>query len=154
MSPRKSSTSSGRPRVLRPRYLGLEVAGEHLPAGLSPRWWEETLRSALGDTGPARGPLRVVRSEHHRAIVAVDQFRSLAVRAAWNGPVPRAPGARLSTHGTWGTLVGAKAWLRGERPVRPRRRPRRPIVGRGGAGAGSAETDREERELDRERGRG
>ncbi len=114
MSPRKSSTSSGsRPRTLRPRYLGVEVAGEPLPARLSPRDWEILLRKALGTRGAPDGPgLHVVRSEGRKAIVVVDQIRAPAVRARWNGPVSEVPGVRLVTRRTWGTLVKAKPWLR------------------------------------------
>ncbi len=113
MSPRKSSTSSGRPRPVRPRYLGLEVAGEHLPPLLSPRWWEQTLRTALGpDEGGAELTLRVIRSEGPRAIVAVDQFHLARARAAWNRPADTSGRVGLSTRRAWGTLVGAKAWIR------------------------------------------
>ena len=111
MSPRKSSTSSGRPRTLRPRYLGVEVAGEHLPAGFSARWWEENLGSLLTAAGGPGGPIRVLRVQGTRAVVAIDQTRTDAARRAWNGPAPGASGFRFRTWRTWGTLVGAKAWI-------------------------------------------
>ena len=111
MSPRKSSTSSGRPRTLRPRYLGVEVAGEHLPAGFSARWWEENLGSLLAAPGGPGGPIRVVRVRGSRAVVVIDQLRTDAARRAWNGPAPGTAGLRFRTRRTWGTLVGAKAWI-------------------------------------------
>jgi hypothetical protein len=109
VSPRKSSTSSGRAPTLRPRYLGIEVAGALL-APPSPRWWEATLRRCL-DRSATPGRFRVVRSEGYRAIVQVDQFHAVASRAAWTTAVDE-PGARLISRRTWGTLVGAKRWLR------------------------------------------
>jgi len=109
VSPRKSSTSSGRPAPLRPRYLGVEVAGEHFPPP-SPRWWEAALRRGF-DRAAVAGRFRLVRAEGYRAIAEVDQFRALAARAAWTGPASE-PGVRLAVHRTWGTLRGAKAWVR------------------------------------------
>ncbi|MGB6442432.1 MAG: hypothetical protein WBF81_03955 [Thermoplasmata archaeon] len=116
MSPRKSSTSSARPATLRPRYLGIEAAGEHFPAP-PPRWWEATLRRCL-DGSPAAGRFRLVRADGYRAIVEVDQFRAPGARVAWttvlDGPTPS---VRLTTRRTWGTLRGAKVWIRnGSRP--------------------------------------
>ncbi|MGA8603837.1 MAG: hypothetical protein WB788_02050 [Thermoplasmata archaeon] len=115
MSPRKSSTSSGKPRALRPRYLGLEVAGEHFPS-LSPRAWESLLAERLLSAGPPVPRFRLIRSEGRRAIAEVDQFSALRARAAWNaGPEsPNAPS--IVPRRTWGTLVGAKMWLRERRP--------------------------------------
>ena len=111
MSPRKSSTSSGRPPVLRARYLGVEVDGEPFPPP-SPRWWEATLRGCL-DRSAVPGRFRVVRVEGRRAVVEVDQLRSRAARAAWTTSVPDRSGeVRIATRRTWGTLRGAKAWLR------------------------------------------
>ena len=92
MNPRKSSTSSGRRSdAPRPRYLGVEVAGELLPPPF-PRAWEALLRGRLG---PVAAPLRVVRSEGRRAIAEVGHRDASAARAAWNGPLPG--GGRLST---------------------------------------------------------
>jgi hypothetical protein len=115
VSPRKSSTSSGkRPPRSRPRYLGLEVAGEQLPPP-SPRWWEAALRRTL-DASSARGWFRIVRADGYRAIVEVDQLRALGARAAWTVELDDArPGVSLRTRKTWGTLRGAKAWLRAGR---------------------------------------
>jgi len=108
VSPRKSSTSSGRRSdAPRPRYLGLEVAGEHLPS-LSPRGWEELLRGLFD---PALGalPFRLIRSDGRRAVVEVRHRTVTSARAAWNVALP--DGGRLTTVRTWGTLVGAKRWL-------------------------------------------
>ncbi len=111
MSPRKSSTSSGRPPRVRARYLGVEVVGEPLPP-LSPRWWEATLRRAFDRTG-VPGRFRLVRSEGARAILEVDQWRSSRARAAATGGTDGNGALALRTHRTWGTLRPAKAWLRG-----------------------------------------
>ncbi|MGA8304021.1 MAG: hypothetical protein WA691_09185 [Thermoplasmata archaeon] len=108
MSPRKSSTSSARPATLRPRYLGLEVAGELFPPP-SARWWETTLRRGL-DRAAVPGRFRVIRSDGYRAIVEVDQFHAIAARGAWTLSVD--DGGRLVARRTWGTLRGAKQWLR------------------------------------------
>jgi hypothetical protein len=114
-SPRKSSTSSGRPSSVRPRYLGIEVAGEHLPS-LSPRWWEGVLRTALDRAGVA-GRFRLIRADGARAVAEVDQHRARSVRDAWTTTVDDASGAvRIATRRTWGTLRGAKAWVRGAGP--------------------------------------
>jgi hypothetical protein len=83
------------------------VAGEHLPP-LSPRAWEALLRSTAGPDLP----FRLVRSETHRAVVEVDHAVSDHARSAWNAPLERSTG-QLSTVRTWGTLIGAKRWLRG-----------------------------------------
>jgi hypothetical protein len=116
VSPRKSSTSSGkRPPRLRPRYLGLEVAGEPFPPP-PPRWWEATLRRLL-ERSAAAGRFRIIRTDGYRAIVEVDQLRSVAARRAWTTEI-EASGAplRLAAQRTWGTLRGAKAWLRRAAP--------------------------------------
>jgi hypothetical protein len=111
VSPRKSSTSSGRPPTLRPRYLGLEAAGEQLPP-LPPRWWEATLRRCLDRAGVAE-KFRVVRVDGRRAIAEVEHRASAAARAAWTTSVTESGTAiELATRRTWGTLRGAKAWLR------------------------------------------
>jgi hypothetical protein len=107
VSPRKSSTSSARSAAPRPRYLGLEVAGNPLPP-LSPRWWDATLRRR--GSGPAAAvAFRVVRCDGPRAVVEVGHRQLAAARAAWPGPLEG--GLALTTVRTWGTLVGAKAWL-------------------------------------------
>ncbi len=119
MSPRKSSTSSGRPPTLRPRYLGIEVAGQ-LVLPPTARWWEATLRRCLARVAFG-GRFRLVRSDGYRAIAEVDQFHSLAARAAWTTPVEDA-GVALVARRTWGTLRPAKVWIRNR--ARPAPGPR------------------------------
>jgi RNase P/RNase MRP subunit POP5 len=87
------------------------VAGEQLPPPPA-RWWEATLRRTL-EPSSAPGAFRIVRSDGYRAIVAVDQSRVRAAREAWTTVLddPRT-GVRIRTRRTWGTLRGAKAWLR------------------------------------------
>jgi len=117
VSPRKSSTSSGKATPFptrRPRYLGLEVVGELLPP-LSPRAWESLLADRWTATGEPSPRFRLIRSEGRRAIVEVDHLLAARARAAWSGAT-RAPGVpTLVSFRTWGTLVGAKAWIRGRR---------------------------------------
>jgi hypothetical protein len=108
-SPRKSSTSSARPRRARARYLGVEVAGEPV---LSPASWAATLRDALSSAGASRVAFRVVRSDGARAVARVDRADAPVALRAWNGRLtPERGGLGLRTVRTWGTLVGAKAWL-------------------------------------------
>ena len=116
MNPRKSSTSSARSAAPRPRYLGLEVAGEHLPP-LSPRWWESTLRRQL-DGAPTPVPFRLIRSEGSRAVVEVPHRSAATARTRWTAALD--DHLALETVRTWGTLVGAKAWLAQGRPRRVR----------------------------------
>jgi hypothetical protein len=124
VSPRKSSTSSGN-HSLRPRYLGVEVAGSSrfLP---SIRWWEETLSSLLEATPSAGARVRVIRAEAVRAIVEVDHHTAPRSRKVWNAVVASPNGERweISTKRTWGTLVGAKSWLRERRRIAPEGRLR------------------------------
>ncbi|HTT46125.1 MAG TPA: hypothetical protein VMH38_08985 [Thermoplasmata archaeon] len=116
MSPRKSSTSSGKPPARRPRYLGIEVAGELFPS-LSPRDWEVLLSGRLAAVGAPTVRFRIIRAEGRRAIAEVDHRVAAQARAAWSVTGP--PGPTMVPHRTWGTLVGAKAWLRGQRlPIR------------------------------------
>ncbi|HYA69820.1 MAG TPA: hypothetical protein VEH28_00435 [Thermoplasmata archaeon] len=120
MSPRKSSTSSGKATptpVRRPRYLGLEVAGELLPSFVgSPRSWEGLLADRLAVAGIPALRFRLIRAEGRRAIVEVDHLTAAAARAAWSAsPTTGAGGPMLVPYRTWGTLLGAKAWLRGRR---------------------------------------
>jgi RNase P/RNase MRP subunit POP5 len=114
VSPRKLSTSSGKPKSLRPRYLGVEVAGE--PSVPSP-WWEGVLADRLKLAAPADLPTRVrwIRRDGGRAIVEIDHRVLAAARAAWNIALvtPKGGPVQLRTSRTWGTLRGAKAWLRG-----------------------------------------
>jgi hypothetical protein len=115
---RKSSTSSGsRPRRPRARYLGLEAATEPFPS-TSPSVWVGRLRRALVDAGSPGLPFRLVRSEGRRAIIEVEALDAPAARRAWNRDV--GPDDRMRTERTWGTLVGAKAWI-----GRARKAPRR-----------------------------
>ncbi|MFZ0891014.1 MAG: hypothetical protein WB778_09100 [Thermoplasmata archaeon] len=90
------------------------------------RWWEETLSSLLAATPSAGARVRVIRAEAVRAIVEVEHQTALHSRKVWNAVVASPNGERweISTKRTWGTLVGAKSWLReGHRsPHRPRRR--------------------------------
>jgi hypothetical protein len=110
VSPRKSSTSSGRPATVRARYLGIEVAGEPFPPP-PPRWWEASLRRAF-DRAHVPGRFRLIRVDGYRAVAEVDHERSSAARTAWNGPADERGEVRLVTRRTWGTLRPAKAWLR------------------------------------------
>jgi len=109
-SPRKSSISSGSRSPTRPRYLGVEVAGEpSFPP--SSDAWESILRALLRAAGAPEVRLRVVRSDGPRAVVEVEHRVALRARAAW-GAEGAAGSVRVRTRRTWGTLRGAKAWLR------------------------------------------
>ncbi len=122
-SPRKSSTSSGKANPSRPRYLGIEVAGTS-NLRTSPPWWQSIL-SGFRAPALAPPPFRLVRFQHDRAIVEVGHLAVPAARAAWNATVEGPDGRTYSlrTVRSWGTLVGAKAWLQGEAqaPPAPRR---------------------------------
>jgi hypothetical protein len=87
------------------------VAGEHLPSFFSPRDWEGLVHARLARQGFDSMRFRIVRSAARRAIVEVGhldltRFRSSFAEASGEGPAIRSVR-------TWGTLVGAKAWLRG-----------------------------------------
>jgi hypothetical protein len=111
VSPRKSSTSSGRPPTRRPRYLGIEAAGEHLPP-LPPAWWERSLRSCLDRAGLGVG-FRLVRADARRALVEVEHLVVPPVRTAWTTSWNTPEGTiEIETRRTWGTVRGGKAWLR------------------------------------------
>ncbi|MGI0066809.1 MAG: hypothetical protein ACREB9_00055 [Thermoplasmata archaeon] len=110
MSPKKSSTSSGKRTTSRPRYLGIEVVGGPFPSD-SPAAWHDLLAES-GGIECSLLKFRVVRSQGPRAIVAVDQFALGSARQRWNRAQPGSLGLTLRTLKTWGTLVGAKAWLR------------------------------------------
>jgi hypothetical protein len=116
VSPKKSSISSGN-ALSRPRYLGIEVAGDPF---LSPRLLERWLTERL-DQGTFVPKLKVVRVEGRRALVNVPHTWALRARRLWTGQWTATDGTRLEvrTHRTWGTLVGGKDWLR--RPVAPSR---------------------------------
>jgi hypothetical protein len=113
VSPRKPSTSSGKPSPDRPRYLGIEAAGGPFPP---PKLLEAALRRALTDpASPASAPaVRVIRVEIDRAIAQIAHTAVPRARAGWNGPldVPGRAVFAVRTRKTWGTLVGAKRWLR------------------------------------------
>jgi hypothetical protein len=113
-SPRKSSTSSGKANPSRPRYLGIEVAGTS-SFRTSPPWWQSIL-SSFRPPARAPPPFRIVRFQHDRAIVEVGHRTVPAAREAWNATVegPDGRSYSLRTVRSWGTLVGAKAWLQGE----------------------------------------
>ncbi|MCI4335575.1 MAG: hypothetical protein L3K17_00030 [Thermoplasmata archaeon] len=111
MSPRKSSTSSAKPSP-RPRYLGVEVAGDISPPR---RWIEHELQRLLdGAAGPGAHPTRVIRWEERRGLVEIEHLDLDAARRAWNCEVSGLPGGpvRLTTRRTWGTLRKGKDWLR------------------------------------------
>jgi len=110
-SPRKSSISYGNRSPPRPRYLGLEVAGTHPPPGSAPAW-DALLRARLLRAGIPVGSLRVIRCEGPRVIAEIDHRSAALARAAFEAPDPGSPDLRLVPRRTWGTLVGAKAWLR------------------------------------------
>jgi hypothetical protein len=109
VSPRKSSTSSGK-RTVRRRYLGLELPGEPFPPPPA-RWWEAVLRRRF-DRAAVPGRFRLIRTDGYRAVAEVDQLRAAAARAAWNAPATDGDAA-VVTRRTWGTLRRAKRWLRG-----------------------------------------
>ncbi len=115
MSPRKSSTSSAN-HSPRPRYLGLEVAGDSTLPSL---WWEGVLVDRLRLLIPKEIPARIrwIRREGTRAVVEVDHRAVAAARAAWNVALvtPSGRTVQLRTARSWGTLRGAKAWLRDPR---------------------------------------
>jgi RNase P/RNase MRP subunit POP5 len=119
VSPRKSSTSSGNPS-LRPRYLGVEVAGE-LP--LSPRSIEAELRRRLEAIGAHSPSFQIIRWEGGRGLVRVAHYDVRRAREAWNYRGPATTGGPLTvrTDRTYGTLRKGKAWLAGpKRSVSPR----------------------------------
>jgi hypothetical protein len=119
VSPRKSSTSSVRPepRPASSRYLGLEVAGEPVPPNPSSRW-ASWLAEGLAAAGAASLPIRLVRSEGGRAVVRVPAHDALTARRALDGASVARGSVVLRTVRTWGTLVGAKAWLAAAPPPR------------------------------------
>ncbi|MGA8543212.1 MAG: hypothetical protein WB947_06740 [Thermoplasmata archaeon] len=91
------------------------MAGEPFPPPA--RWWETTLRHLL-DRSAVAGRFRLVRTDGYRAIVEVDQHIAAALRVAWTTELEeRGSRLRLGTRRTWGTLRGAKVWLR--RPTAP-----------------------------------
>jgi RNase P/RNase MRP subunit POP5 len=113
VSLRKSSTSSGKP-TLRPRYLGVEVAGE---PSLSPRSVEQELRRRLEAIGAHQPTFQIIRWEAGRGLVRVAHYDVRRAREAWNYRGPGTLGQLLSvrTDRTYGTLRKGKAWLNGAR---------------------------------------
>jgi hypothetical protein len=75
------------------------------------------LTSLLETTPSAGGRVRVIRAEAVRAIVEVEHRTALHTRQVWNAVVSSPNGERweITTKRTWGTLVGAKSWLRERR---------------------------------------
>ncbi|MFZ3356266.1 MAG: hypothetical protein WA549_05850 [Thermoplasmata archaeon] len=67
----------------------------------------------------------MIRAEAVRAIVEVEHHIALQSRRVWNTVVASPTGERweITTKRTWGTLVGAKTWLREKRRSAPRERP-------------------------------
>lgn len=113
MSLKRSSTSYGN-SLLRPRYLGVEVAGD---PSFSPKRLLQWLGDRLSDSG-SPPTLRIVRVEGRRAVVSLPHTWVRAARAQWNGRWTAADGTpvEVQTVRTWGTLVGAKQWLRRRDP--------------------------------------
>jgi hypothetical protein len=95
------------------------VAGEHLPF-LSPRAWESLLAERFVARDAPAFRYRLIRSDGRRAVVEVDQWSAERARTVLAAR-PRPPGeVTVDPRKTWGTLVGAKEWLRAgrERPTR------------------------------------
>jgi hypothetical protein len=109
VSPKRSSTSSGN-SLSRPRYLGIEVAGD---TSFSPRTLERWLSDRLTTGGPPP-KLKVVRVEGHRALVDVPHTWAIRARTEWSGRWTTTEGVTVEvrTYRTWGTLVGGKRWIR------------------------------------------
>ncbi|HKV89848.1 MAG TPA: hypothetical protein VJQ43_01460 [Thermoplasmata archaeon] len=89
----------------------------------STRWLETVLADRLRAVRPEApaAAVRLIRREGMRAIAEVEHLRGPEARKAWNVHValPQGPPVELRTHRTWGTLRGAKSWLRAQ--VGPRR---------------------------------
>jgi hypothetical protein len=89
------------------------VAGEHFPS--FSRDWETLLHRRLDRVAYGAVPFRLIRADGRRAVVEVAHVHVPAVRAAWNSTPATGGEPELTTRRTWGTLVGAKAWLRRSR---------------------------------------
>ncbi|MCI4331582.1 MAG: hypothetical protein L3K19_07030 [Thermoplasmata archaeon] len=79
----------------------------------SPRWFERALADRLGPYDRARGrPLRLIRWEGTRAIVEVPHLLAPLARVRFSDRWT-VEGRTVSTVTvrTWGTLIGAKAWI-------------------------------------------
>ncbi len=98
---------------MRPRYLGIEVAGKPVPR-LAPAAWHDLLNHRWKAQTEAPMRFRIIRSEGPRAIVQVDQRTASIARVAWNATLDTDDGRsfRVSTVRSWGTLVRAKTWFR------------------------------------------
>jgi RNase P/RNase MRP subunit POP5 len=96
---------------VRARYLGIEVVAEPFPP-LSSSGWERLFGASLERAGTPAPRFRVIRAEARRAIVEVGHLDLARVRAALQAPGPDGRPGALVPRRTWGTLVGAKAWLR------------------------------------------
>ena len=114
-SPKRSSISSGKEgSPTRPRYLGLEVAGDH-PPPFSTAAWEQFLRRHGAPSGAPPFRWRLIRAEGARAVVEVDHRSADAARSAWNASEEIGTEVvRVVSRRTWGTLRGAKSWLRAD----------------------------------------
>ncbi len=129
MSPRKSSTSSANPPSPRPRYLGLEVAGDQ---PVSPRWVERELaRRLTAEEPPAPLPFRIIRWEGRRGLLQVNHLDVPRARRLFNATIQDSAGrtARFTTYRTWGTLRKGKEWLNRPSvtaPAEPTAAPGRP----------------------------
>jgi hypothetical protein len=77
------------------------------------------LRESWANSEPPVPRFRVIRVEGRRAVVEVGHQDATRARAAWNRAAPPVEG-RLATRRTWGTLVGAKRWLKAQGLVDPR----------------------------------
>ncbi|MGB6501761.1 MAG: hypothetical protein WBG19_10285 [Thermoplasmata archaeon] len=97
------------------------MAGSHPPPS-SPHVWEAVLRARLARAGVSPGSFRLIRSDGARAVAEIDHRAAAPARAAWQSPPADVADFPLVPWKTWGTLVGAKAWLRG---TSNHRRPRR-----------------------------
>jgi hypothetical protein len=79
-------------------------------------WWEGVLVDRLRLLAPTGAPIRIrwIRREGSRAIVEVDHLVVAAAREAWNIALvaPNGRPVQIATKRSWGTLRGAKAWLR------------------------------------------
>jgi hypothetical protein len=70
------------------------------------------LRGALDRAG-VPGRFRLIRADGPRAVAEVDQHRARSVRDAWTTVIDGPGEVRIAARRTWGTLRGAKAWVRG-----------------------------------------
>lgn len=77
------------------------------------------LRDRLDRAGLGSIHFRLIRFDGPRAVVEVEATSALRARAAWNDrPDAKDTSDGLTTRKTWGTLLGAKVWLRAGPPGR------------------------------------